>query len=146
MKTYFETTESANAGRQWKVVDAAGLPVGRLATVVASLIRGKHRPQFTPHADGGDFVIVLNAEKAIFTGKKAQQKFYYHHSGYIGGIKSEQAAQRLQRKPELVIEHAVIGMLPGGVMGHRLAKKLKVFRGAEHPHAAQNPTVYVIKK
>lgn len=144
MKTFFETTEAANEGRQWKIIDAAGLTVGRLATVVATLIRGKHRPQYTPHADGGDFVVVINAAKAVFTGKKLEQKIYHHHTGYVGGIKSESAGHLLKRRPEAVIERAVIGMLPGGVMGHRLANKLKVYAGEEHPHEAQCPVPFVV--
>lgn len=125
--------------RKWYVVDATDQVLGRLATRIATYLRGKHKPQFTPNVDVGDFVIVVNAEKVKLTGNKLEGKVYYHHTGYPGGIKAETAGKRLERKPELIVEHAVKGMLPKNRLGRALAKKLKVYRGAEHPHAAQKP-------
>jgi large subunit ribosomal protein L13 len=138
-KTFSQSVEQGHAARKWRIVDATGVPVGRLASKVATLLRGKDKPEFTPHVDGGDFVVVVNAEKVVFTGGKAKKKMYYHHSGYIGGIKSELASTLLQRMPERVIRNAVEGMLPSGILGHRIATKLKVYRGAKHPHSAQKP-------
>jgi large subunit ribosomal protein L13 len=121
------------------VVDAQGKVLGRLASRVAAILRGKHKPTFTPHVDGGDFVVVVNAEKVKLTGRKLQEKVYYWHTGYPGGIKSATAAQMLERKPEWVIQKAVQRMLPKNPLGRRMLKKLKVYRGPEHPHAAQRP-------
>ncbi|RMG03613.1 MAG: 50S ribosomal protein L13 [Nitrospirae bacterium] len=135
-------TDFAKTGeveRKWYLIDASGKTLGRLATRIASYLRGKHKPQFTPHVDTGDFIVVINAEKIRLTGKKLDQKVYYHHTGYPGGIKSETARKRLQRSPEKVIMSAVWGMLPKNRLGRRLIKKLKVYRGAEHPHQAQKP-------
>lgn len=124
----------------WWVIDAADQTLGRLATRVATLLRGKHRPQFTPHADVGDFVVVVNAEKVRLTGRKREDKIYYRHSGYTGSLRSRTAAQVLDGPhPERVIEHAVRGMLPKNALGRRLFRKLKVYGGPEHPHAAQKP-------
>jgi large subunit ribosomal protein L13 len=123
------------------IVDATNIPVGRLATRVATMIRGKHRPQYTPSVDGGDFVVVINAGKVALTGNKASQKVHFRHTGFAGGIKTETSGELRQKNPRRLIESAVIGMLPSGVLGHRMAKKLKVYPGAEHPHAAQNPEV-----
>lgn len=138
-KTYSQKVEEGRKARGWRVVDATGIPVGRLASQIATILRGKDKPAFTPHVDGGDFVVVVNAEKVLLTGKKLKNKYYFRHTGYIGGIKSELARDLLQRKPEAIIRSAVEGMLPSGVLGHRLAKKLKVYRGAEHKHSAQGP-------
>lgn len=131
--------------RKWLVVDAAGQTLGRLASEVASLIRGKHKPQFTPHVDTGDFVVVINAEKIVLTGKKLQQKKYYRHSGYPGGLRTTTAQEMLNSKPERIIELAVKGMLPKNKLGNALQTKLKVYAGAEHPHAAQQPEVWELR-
>jgi large subunit ribosomal protein L13 len=131
--------------RKWLVVDAAGQTLGRLASEVASLIRGKHKPQFTPHVDTGDFVIVINADKIVLTGKKLQQKKYYRHSGYPGGLRTTTAQEMLNTKPERMIELAVKGMLPKNKLGHQMQTKLKVYAGAEHPHAAQKPEVWELR-
>jgi large subunit ribosomal protein L13 len=125
--------------RQWFVVDAQGKVLGRLASRVAMILRGKNKPTFTPHEDAGDFVVVVNAAQVQLTGRKLDQKFYYRHSGYPGGIKSTTARQLLQRKPEEVLRHAVRGMLPKNSLGRRLLKKLKIYAQGEHPHQAQQP-------
>jgi len=130
---------------KWYVVDAAGQTLGRLASEVASIIRGKHKPQFTPHVDTGDFVIVINAEKVRLTGKKWHQKKYYRHSKYPGGLKVTTAAQMRDRTPERLVELAVHGMLPKNRLGEKLKHKLKVYAGSEHPHAAQNPEVWQLR-
>jgi len=129
----------ADIERVWYVVDATDLTLGRLATQIASVLRGKHKPEYTPHEDVGDFVVVVNAEKVQVTGRKLDQKQYYHHTGYPGGIKSITLRKQLQKHPERVIEHAVRGMLPHGPLGRRQFKKLKVYAGPEHPHQAQSP-------
>ena len=129
----------ADIERVWYVVDATDLTLGRLATQIASVLRGKHKPEYTPHEDVGDFVVVVNAEKVQVTGRKLDQKRYYHHTGYPGGIKSITLRKQLQKHPERVIEHAVRGMLPHGPLGRRQFKKLKVYAGPEHPHQAQSP-------
>lgn len=125
--------------RKWIVVDAADQPLGRLATEVATLLRGKHKPEYTPHVDTGDFVIVINASKVHLTGKKAEKKMYYRHSGYPGGIKSVSAGELREKRPERMIELAVKGMLPKNSLGRQQFKKLKVYAGSEHPHEAQKP-------
>jgi large subunit ribosomal protein L13 len=145
MKTFVLTKEAAEKGRKWKVVDAAGVPLGRLASEVASLVRGKYRPDFTPHVDAGDFVVVINADSVRLTGKKLEQKRYYHHSGYIGGIKEVAAGDLLAKNPEKMIREAVKGMLPRGPLGRSLAMKVKVYRNAEHPHQAQQPEIHSIE-
>lgn len=129
----------ADIERKWYVVDATNLTLGRLATQIASVLRGKHKPEYTPYEDLGDFVVVVNAEKVRVTGRKLDQKMYYHHTGYPGGIKSITLRKQLQKHPERVIEHAVKGMLPRGPLGRRQFKKLKVYAGSEHPHQAQSP-------
>lgn len=131
----------AEVEHQWFVLDAAGIPLGRLSSVVARLLMGKHKPIYTPNLDTGDFVIVINAEKSVLTGRKEEQKVYHHHTGYPGGIKSETAAKRRQRRPAKLVEEAVWGMLPKGPMGRKQLRKLKVYAGSEHPHQAQKPTV-----
>jgi len=138
-------TESAKASeidRHWYVLDAEGQSLGRLAARVASVLRGKHRPDYTPHADAGDFVIVINAEKVQLTGNKLLQKKLYRHSGYPGGLKSESYEHLLGRKPELAIEKAVKGMLPKTSLGRQCFRKLKVYAGSSHPHTAQQPQAF----
>jgi large subunit ribosomal protein L13 len=125
--------------RQWVLVDAEGQVLGRLATALAHRLRGKHRPDFAPHLDQGDFVIVINAEKIRLTGRKWDQKMYYRHSGYVGGLKSIVAKKLLVKDPEELIRHAVRGMLPKNHLGRSMLKKLKVYAGTEHPHQAQRP-------
>lgn len=141
--TYMAKPNSVEA--KWYVVDAAGQTLGRLSSEVAAIIRGKHKPQFTPHVDTGDFVIVVNADQIQLTGRKWQQKKYYRHSQYPGGLKVTTAAEMLDKKPERIIELAVYGMLPKNRLGDKLKKKLKVYAGSEHPHAAQNPEVWQIR-
>ena len=125
--------------RRWFVVDAEGKVLGRLATRIAQVVRGKEKVYFTPHLDTGDFVVVVNADKVRVTGKKEDDKIYYRHSGYVGHLKKTTLGQMLARKPEWVIMHAVRGMLPKNRLGRKLLKKVKVYRGPNHPHAAQNP-------
>lgn len=127
---------------RWFVVDAAGVPLGRLASVVARLLMGKHKPTYAPHLDGGDFVIVLNAEKTVLTGRKEEKKVYYRHSGYPGGLKRETAGKLRQRRPELLVERAVRGMLPKNSLGRHQLRKLKVYAGDKHRHQAQQPVPY----
>jgi large subunit ribosomal protein L13 len=135
MKTY--STKSADIERQWHVIDASGKVLGRLATQVARLLMGKHKPMFSRNLDTGDFVIIINAEKVCVSGNKARQKVYYRHSGYPGGLKSVTLEKMMQTKPTWVIEHAVKGMLPHTRLGARMMKKLKVYAGGAHPHSAQ---------
>lgn len=140
MKTTF-MANAANIERKWYVVDAAGQTVGRLAAEVAKVLRGKNKPTFTPHVDTGDFVIVINAEKAVFTGKKLTDKMYFRHSGYPGGTTFTAAGKLMEKTPEKVIEKAVRGMLPKNRLGAQMYRKLNVYAGSEHPHAAQKPEV-----
>lgn len=137
MKTYMPN--EAAIERKWYVVDATGLTLGRLASEVAKVLRGKNKPIFTPHADTGDYVIVTNAEKIVVSGKKMSDKIYYSHSDYVGGMKEATLQEMLAKKPEKVIELAVKGMLPKGPLGRKMYTKLFVYAGAEHPHAAQKP-------
>jgi len=137
MKTYVAT--SADRQRDWYVVDAEGQTLGRLATRIADTLRGKLKPEYTPHVDTGDFVVVVNAEKIHVTGKKREQKRYWRHSGYPGGIKSRSLDEMLERRPEEVIRKAVKGMLPRNRLARRQLTKLKVYAGPDHPHAAQQP-------
>lgn len=137
MKTFMASP--ATIDRKWYVVDATGMTLGRLASEVASVLRGKNKPIFTPHIDTGDYVIIINAEKVAVTGRKLDQKVYYHHSEYVGGMKSATLREKLNKKPEEVIEHAVKGMLPKGPLGRQMYKKLFVYAGPEHKHAAQKP-------
>lgn len=124
---------------KWLIIDAAGKPLGRVAAEAAALLRGKHKPTFTPHVDVGDHVIIINAEKVVLTGNKLDQKIYYRHSGYPGGLKQMTYRQFMAKKPEDAVRKAVVGMLPHTKLGAVQAKKLKVYRGADHPHGAQNP-------
>ena len=139
MKTFMASP--ATIDRKWYVVDATGMTLGRLAAEVAKVLRGKNKPIFTPHIDTGDYVIVINAETIAVTGKKLDQKVYYHHSDYVGGMKEATLREKLNKKPEEVIEHAVKGMLPKGPLGREMYKKLFVYAGPEHKHAAQKPEV-----
>ena len=125
--------------RDWYVIDAQGQTLGRLATQVATLLRGKHKPNYTPHVDCGDYVIIVNAEKVHVTGQKMTQKIYYRHSGYPGGLKQVTLRDQLQKFPDRVVEQAVRGMLPKNRLGRRMFKKLKVYAGSDHPHQAQQP-------
>ena len=137
MKTYMASPSTIE--RKWYVVDATGYTLGRLSSEIAKVLRGKNKPQYTPHIDTGDYVIVVNAEKIKVTGKKLEQKIYYHHSDYVGGMKETTLKEMLDKKPEKVIELAVKGMLPKGPLGRDMIKKLNVYAGSEHPHAAQKP-------
>ena len=139
MKTYMANPDKIE--RKWYVVDAEGQTLGRLAAEVAKVLRGKNKPEFTPHIDTGDNVIVINAEKIKVTGKKLDQKVYYHHSDYVGGMKETTLREMMAKKPEQVIELAVKGMLPQGPLGRTMIKKLHVYAGAEHAHQAQKPVV-----
>jgi large subunit ribosomal protein L13 len=138
-KTFVQTTEAAQADRKWHVVDVAGLTLGRAITQVAHILRGKHKPTFTPNVDSGDFVVVINAAKVHLTGNKMNTKLYHQHSLFAGGLTTFTAGQLIKRNPKTVIERAVWGMLPKGPLGRRIYKKLKVYSGAEHPHVAQEP-------
>jgi len=137
VRTFTAKTEEIE--RRWFVVDAEGQTLGRLASRIAPILRGKHKPIYTPHVDCGDYVIVINAEKVRVTGRKLDQKFYYRHSGYPGGLKSISLRDQLDKHPERVIEAAVRGMLPKNKLGRRMFKKLKVYAGDAHPHQAQQP-------
>ena len=137
MKTYMANAQTVE--RKWYVVDAAGVPLGRLASRVAFILRGKHKPTYTPHVDSGDFVIVINTDKATLTGKKAENKFYRYHTGYIGGLKEIPYKKMMEEKSDLAVYEAVKGMLPKNSLGRTMLKKLRVYKGAEHNHAAQKP-------
>ncbi|HDM33032.1 MAG TPA: 50S ribosomal protein L13 [Deltaproteobacteria bacterium] len=137
MKTYFATKDDAE--RKWVLIDAKDKVVGRLAAEIASILRGKNKPQYTPHADVGDFVVVINADKVRLTGNKWEKKRYYHHSGYMGGLKVTVAKDMADKKPEEILKHAVKGMLPKNSLGKAMFKKLKVYAGDNHPHDAQKP-------
>ena len=137
MKTYVATPETRE--RDWLVVDATGKTLGRLATQLAVVLRGKHKPEYTPHCDVGDFVVVINAEKIAVTGKKREEKLYHRYSGYPGGLRSRTLSEMLERRPEEVIRLAVKGMLPRNRIARAQLRKLKVYAGSEHPHAAQQP-------
>lgn len=136
-KTY--SPKPGDIERAWHVVDATDLPLGRLASEIAQVLRGKHKPTYAPHMDTGDFVVVVNADKVVVTSDKTQSKIYYRHSGYPGGIKAETFASLKERRPEAIMERAVKGMLPKNKLGRKMASKLKVYAGPDHPHAAQSP-------
>ncbi len=144
MGTYQMKREEALAQRQWYIVDAQGKVLGRLATEVARVLRGKHKPSFSPHIDGGDFVIIVNAGRVSLTGKKLEQKIYYRHSEYPGGLRASTAKHILGTKPNSIVQLAVKGMLPKNRLGRELLRKLKVYPGPEHPHQAQKPQLLVI--
>jgi large subunit ribosomal protein L13 len=144
VKKYTASAKSSDNPQKWYLVDANGAVLGRLASQVAHRLRGKHNPRFTPHVDTGDWVIVINAEKIVLTGRKLDQKMYYRHSGYIGGLKQMTAKELLEKKPEELVRSAVKGMLPKNRLGRRLFKKLKVYTGSSHPHEAQQPEIIKI--
>ncbi len=143
MKSYMARPLSVE--RKWHLVDAEGRTLGRLATEIATVLRGKNKPQYTPHVDTGDFVVVVNAEKAIVTGKKAEQKVYRRHSGYPGGLKETSYEVMLERKPTEILRRAVRGMMPKTRLGRQQLRKLKIYAGPEHPHEAQNPQPYEVR-
>lgn len=132
--------------RKWYLIDADGVTLGRLATKVATLLRGKHKPYFTPRQELGDYVVIVNADRVHVTGRKRQQKMYHHHSGYLGSLRSENFQGMMRRKPEYVVEHAIRGMLPKNRLGRKLFKNVKVYAGPNHPHAAQQPETLEIKE
>ena len=142
MSTFMAKKESVE--RKWYVIDAAGKPLGRTAVAAATILRGKHRPEFTPHVDCGEFVIIVIADKAVLTGKKLDKKYYRRHSGYIGGLKEVQYRTLMATRPELAMELAVKGMLPDNTIGRKSITRLKVYSGAEHNHAAQKPVPYEV--
>ncbi|MBV2130163.1 MULTISPECIES: 50S ribosomal protein L13 [Arsukibacterium] len=139
MKTFTAKPESVE--RDWYVVDANGKTLGRIATEIAARLRGKHKPEYTPHVDTGDYIIVINAEKVTVTGNKAKDKMYYSHTGFPGGIKEISFEKLIAKKPEMVLETAIKGMLPKGPLGRAMFRKLKVYAGAEHQHTAQQPQI-----
>ena len=145
-KTFVLKTAAAEADRKWQLVDIAGMTLGRAATQVAHVLRGKHKPTYTPHVDSGDFVVVVNADKIHLTGKKMDGKLYHDHSLFPGGLRTLTAAKMLERNPKALVERAVWGMLPKGPLGRRIYKKLKVYAGAAHPHAAQTPAELKLAK
>ncbi|WP_147918486.1 50S ribosomal protein L13 [Ruania zhangjianzhongii] len=142
MRTY--TPKPGDTERAWYVIDATDVVLGRLATHAATLLRGKHKPTFAPHADGGDFVIIINADKVALTGAKREKKLAYRHSGYPGGLKATSYAELLEKNPERAVEKAIRGMIPKNRLGSAQMNKLKVYRGAEHPHGAQKPETFEI--
>ena len=144
MKTFMANAQTVE--RKWYVVDADGMTLGRLASQVAALLRGKNKPTYTPHCDPGDQVIVINAAKVVLTGKKLDQKVYYHHSGYVGGLKETKYSKLMAEKPEFAVKHAILGMMPKGPLGRQMARKLRVYAGAEHEHEAQKPEVLELVK
>ena len=143
MKSYIAKPNEVE--RKWYVIDAAGKPLGRVASQVATILRGKNKPTFTPNVDCGDFVIIINAEKIVLTGKKLDQKMLRHHSLYPGGLKETPYREVMEKKPEFAVQEAVRRMLPNGVLGRKMLKKLKVYRGSEHEHAAQKPEVLELR-
>jgi large subunit ribosomal protein L13 len=143
LNTYMAKAESVE--RKWYVVDADGMVLGRLASQVASILRGKHKSIYTPHVDTGDYVIIINADKVVLTGKKLDQKYMYRHSGYPGGLKSTKYRHLMEDKPELAVKKAIVGMLPKGPLGRKMAKKLFVYSGSEHMHQAQQPELLPLK-
>lgn len=143
MKTYM--ANAATVERKWYVVDAAGVPLGRLASQVAAVLRGKHKPTFTPNVDCGDYVIVVNCDKVALTGKKAEKKLYTYHTGYIGGLKQTPYGEMLAKKSDVVVMEAVKGMLPKNTLGKQMLKKLRVYKGAEHKQQAQQPVELTFK-
>lgn len=144
-KTFFARNEVVKQERKWYLIDAEGKTLGKLAVVVANILRGKNKPTFTPHVDTGDYVIVVNARKVGFTGQKLRKKLYYRYSGYPGGLKKRTLGEMLDRRPEEVIRHAVKGMLPKNRLAKEMIKKLKVFADREHPHSAQRPIPLDVK-
>jgi|TARA_B110000196_G_scaffold46715_3_gene37200 large subunit ribosomal protein L13 len=139
MKTYSATAETAQ--HHWYIIDAADKTLGRISTIIASYLRGKHKPEFTPNVDTGDYIVVINAEKVQVTGNKAKDKIYHSHTGYPGGLKSISFEKLIEKAPERTIQNAVKGMLPKGPLGRAMFKKLKVYAGQDHPHSAQTPQI-----
>ncbi|MBQ4227093.1 MAG: 50S ribosomal protein L13 [Clostridia bacterium] len=135
----------AEVERKWYVIDADGVVLGRLASKAAHILRGKHKPTFTPHVDTGDYIIIINADKVVLTGNKLDEKIYYHHSGYPGGLKETKYRDLIKNKSCFAVKKAVAGMLPKGPLGRKMLKKLKIYAGSEHPHAAQQPVACEIK-
>ena len=144
MKTFMANANTVE--RKWYIVDADGMTLGRLASQVAAVLRGKNKPIFTPNCDTGDHVVIINASKVVLSGKKLDQKFYYHHSGFPGGLKETSYRKLMAEKPEFAVKHAIIGMLPKGPLGRQMAKKLRVYAGSEHEHEAQKPEVLELVK
>ena len=143
MNTFMANAQ--NVERKWYVVDADGMVLGRLASQVANILRGKNKPIYTPHVDTGDHVIIVNASKIVLTGKKLDQKIYYHHSGYAGGLKETKYRKLMAENPELAVRHAIVGMLPKGPLGRQMARKLKIYAGDQYEQAAQKPEVLDLK-
>ena len=144
MGTYIPSGKNLEQSRAWHLIDAQGKTVGRLASEAAKLLMGKHKPTFTPFIDVGDHVIIINADKVVFTGNKLQQKYYRHHTGWPGGLKEVTAQKQMQKHPTRVLEAAIKGMLPKNTIGRHMGKKLKVYAGADHPHAAQRPQPFTV--
>ena len=144
MGTYMAKPD--DVARAWYVIDAAGVPLGRTATEAARLLRGKHKPEYTPHVDTGDFIVIVNADKAVLTGRKLDQKMYRRHSGYAGGLKETKYRILMEKRPEMAMDLAVKGMIPRTTLGRRALARLKVYAGPEHPHAAQKPAPWTIDK
>ncbi|ABG97947.1 50S ribosomal protein L13 [Rhodococcus sp. ACS1] len=144
MSTY--TPKAGDVTRTWHVIDATDVVLGRLAVQAANLLRGKHKPTFAPHVDGGDFVVIINAEKVAISGNKREGKFLYHHSGHPGGLKSRSVGEVLDKNPDRLVEKAIVGMLPKNKLGRAISSKLKVYAGPNHPHAAQQPVPFEIKQ
>jgi large subunit ribosomal protein L13 len=146
MSTFIPSGKNLEENRRWYIIDASGQTVGRLATEAARILMGKNKPTYTPHIDVGDHVIVVNAEKVVFTGNKWQDKMYRHHTGWPGGLKEVSAGKQLQRHPERILESAIRGMLPKTKIGRKMGKKLKVYAGTDHPHQAQQPEQIQVKR
>ncbi|MEE2034229.1 50S ribosomal protein L13 [Rhodococcus chondri] len=144
MSTY--TPKAGDVTHQWHVIDATDVVLGRLAVQAAGLLRGKHKPTFAPHVDGGDFVVIINADKVAISGNKRTDKFLYHHSGHPGGLRARSVGEVLEKNPDRLVEKAVVGMLPKNKLGRAIAKKLKVYAGPNHPHTAQQPVPFEIKQ
>ncbi len=144
MKTFMANAQ--NVERKWYVVDADGMVLGRLASQVANILRGKNKPIYTPHVDTGDYVIIVNADKVILTGRKLDEKIYYHHSGYVGGLKEVKYRKLMAEKPEFAVRHAIVGMLPKGSLGRQMATKLHIYAGPDHEQTAQKPEVLELIK
>jgi len=146
MSTYVPSGKNLEQSRKWHIIDANGKTVGRLATEAARILMGKNKPTYTPYIDVGDHVVVVNAEKVVFTGNKWRDKVYRHHTGWPGGLKEITAQKQLQQHPERILESAIRGMLPKNKLGRKMGKKLKVYAGTDHPHQAQQPEIFEIKR
>jgi large subunit ribosomal protein L13 len=146
MSTFVPSGKNLEQNRKWYIIDADGKTVGRLATEAARILMGKNKPTYTPYIDVGDHVIVINAEKVVFTGNKWQDKVYRHHTGWPGGLKEVTAQQQLQKHPDRILQSAILGMLPKNKLGRKMGKKLKIYAGTDHPHQAQSPESYELKR